>query len=154
MTPFLSSSPRCFTEKSFLGLAPSVRKGLTGMPFFLVGQSMGGALALLAALRLKGDKTMSDISERFLGLMTNCPAIVGEHGCFRQFSLVPPSSLTTPRSMYSWCFLQHRRSIWPCVFFLAKHDSPTRAIAFCLVDAVRAAFTSRLGKSNVLTICY
>lgn len=48
------------------------------MPFFLMGQSLGGALAILSALRLRNEKTMADVGKRFMGIMTNCPAIVGE----------------------------------------------------------------------------
>lgn len=71
--PLCASSP----ETCYLGLDPSVRKSLQGMPFFLMGQSMGGALALLAALRLRSDKTMSDVAQHLVGVMTNCPAIIG-----------------------------------------------------------------------------
>lgn len=64
-------------DTSYLGIEPSLRMAFTRMPFFLAGQSLGGALALLAGLRLRDDKAFGDISQRFLGVMTNCPAILG-----------------------------------------------------------------------------
>eukprot|EP00903_Cladosiphon_okamuranus_P005865 g5802.t1 len=62
-------------EQCSLGLDADVRDKMTKLPFFLGGQSLGGALSLLMALRIRSDPSRSDVASKFVGTMLNCPAI-------------------------------------------------------------------------------
>ena len=65
------------SEQCSLGLDDDVRDKMTKLPYFFGGQSLGGALSLLMALRVRGDSSRSDMASRFMGTMLNCPAIKG-----------------------------------------------------------------------------
>lgn len=60
-----------------MGLDADVRDKMTKLPFFLGGQSLGGALSLLMALRIRSDPSRSDVASKFMGTVLNCPAIKG-----------------------------------------------------------------------------
>ena len=56
---------------------------------------MGGGLALLLGMHLRKDEFRVDMYKRFMGVMTNCPAIVGE-GIYRLSLLSLLLSLLSP----------------------------------------------------------
>ncbi|CAN0264366.1 unnamed protein product [Ascophyllum nodosum] len=65
-------------EQGVLGIGADVRRTLSKLPFFLSGQSLGGAVSLLMALRLRADAARTGAASRLLGVMTNCPAIIAK----------------------------------------------------------------------------
>eukprot|EP00752_Nemacystus_decipiens_P011577 g10281.t1 len=62
-------------EQCSLGLGGDVRDKMAKLPFFFGGQSMGGSLSLLMALRVWRDSSRSEMASRFMGTLLNCPAI-------------------------------------------------------------------------------
>lgn len=56
-----------------------LRQKFQSLPFFLAGQSIGGPLSLLIGIEIKHhDGTWATIADRFKGVMTTSPAIMGE----------------------------------------------------------------------------
>lgn len=55
---------------------------MTTLPFFLGGQSLGGALSLMIGMRIKADESRAAAAARFVGVMVNCPAIRGMYASY------------------------------------------------------------------------